>query len=95
MSKEADIRAKVTPELKEQFSKVLEAIGLTPSVAIGMFANQVVQCQGLPFTPHIVRQPNKETLEALQDVENKSNLIDYESVDKMFDTWDADLKDNA
>lgn len=91
MSKEADIRGKVSPELKEQFRAILAGIGLTPSVAIGMFARQVVQCQGLPFIPQIVRRPNRETLEAMDDIANGRNLIKHDSVEAMFDSWDKEL----
>jgi addiction module RelB/DinJ family antitoxin len=89
--KEADIRGKVTKELKQQFTDVLESIGLSPSVAIGMFARQVVACQGLPFIPHRVRPFNTETLQALDDVAQNRNLITHDSVDAMFDNWDTDL----
>jgi addiction module RelB/DinJ family antitoxin len=92
MSKEADIRGKVTPELKEQFKAILAEIGLTPSVAIGMFARQVVQCHGLPFRPQILNpQLSPETLAAMADVENKQDLITHNSVEDMFQSWDKEL----
>jgi addiction module RelB/DinJ family antitoxin len=86
-AKEADIRGKVTQELKQQFTDVLERIGLSPSVAIGMFARQVVACQGLPFTPHIVRRFNAETLQALDDVANDRNMTTYDSPEALFKSW--------
>jgi addiction module RelB/DinJ family antitoxin len=89
--KESDIRVKVTSELKEQFTLVLDQIGLSPSVAMGMFARQVVLCQGLPFTPQIVNRPNQETLEAIADIENNRHLTPHESAQAMFDSWDSEL----
>lgn len=92
-AKEADIRGKVTQELKKQFTDVLESIGLSPSVAIGMFARQVVACQGLPFTPHIVRRLNAETVQALDDVANNRGVTRYDSLEEMFTSWDTELND--
>jgi len=85
--KESDIRVKVTLELKEQFTAVLDQIGLSPSVAMGIFARQVVLCQGLPFTPQIINRPNQETLEAINDIENNRNLTRHASGQELFDSW--------
>jgi antitoxin component of RelBE/YafQ-DinJ toxin-antitoxin module len=60
-------------------------------VAIGIFARQVVACQGLPFTPHIVRRFNAVTVQALDDVANNRNLTTYDTPEAMFASWD----DNA
>jgi DNA-damage-inducible protein J len=94
MAKEADIRGKVTPELKQQFTEVLAAIGLTPSVAINIFAHQVVNTGGLPFRPTMKRQLNSETLQAIEDLENGHNVIHHNSVVEMFAEWDKELSND-
>jgi hypothetical protein len=38
---------------------------------------------------HLFRVPNAETLEAIEDVEANSNLIEYESVGRLFADWDV------
>jgi addiction module RelB/DinJ family antitoxin len=47
--KDAVVRARVSAELKEQATAVLEANALEMSDAIRLFLRQVVRCGGLPF----------------------------------------------
>lgn len=57
----------IKAQAKELFSKY----HISLSDAINMFLSQSVLEQGLPFQ---VKIPNKETLEAINDVETKNNL---------------------
>jgi DNA-damage-inducible protein J len=91
MHREADIRGKVTPEIKEQFKNILAQLGLTPSVAIAMFAQQVIQCRGLPFRPQIHQHPNQETLNAMADIENNTDLTTHDNLDDLFASWDKEM----
>ena len=47
--------------------KILKSLGMNFTEAVNVFTNMVVQEKGLPFQ---VKIPNKETLEAMQEVEN-------------------------
>jgi addiction module RelB/DinJ family antitoxin len=47
--KDAQIRARVDAELKEDAEKVLDSLGLTPSAAINMYYRQIVHRRAIPF----------------------------------------------
>ncbi len=49
-----------------QSKQILKSLGLNFTSAVNIFANMVVQKQGLPFA---VKIPNKATLKAIQEVE--------------------------
>ena len=45
----AKVSTRVEETTKEQFEKVCEAIGITPSCALSMFISSVVNYNGIPF----------------------------------------------
>ncbi len=47
---------------------ILKSLGMNFTEAVNIFTNMVVQQKGLPFE---VKIPNKETLEAMREVEEK------------------------
>ena len=47
MSKHTTVR--LEPEIKEEFSKICDSMGLSVSAAINVFVNKVVQCRRIPF----------------------------------------------
>ena len=49
MAKTTNVFGRVEPEVKEQAEQVLGQLGLSMSSAIGIFLNQVVLTNGLPF----------------------------------------------
>jgi len=49
MAKDAQIRARVDAELKEEAEEVLDSLGLTPSAAINMYYRQIVHRRAIPF----------------------------------------------
>ena len=82
MSKAAMIRARVELELKQEAESVLNRLGLSASDAIRLFYKQVVLQQGLPFQVVIT---NPETLEALEEIRNKSQLKRARNADDLFE----------
>ncbi len=52
---------------KLEFTQVCEDIGLSPSQAIKLFAKAVINYGGIPFELRI-KQPNKITLQAIQEL---------------------------
>ena len=80
------IRARVEPELKNEATKVLQSMGLTPSAAIRIFLQQVVAGKALPFA---VKAPNAETLAAMKDIKAGRSLTRHKSLEA---PW-ADLDD--
>ena len=73
------VRAKVNPELKKAAENVLNELGLSMSEAINLMLVQVKLTKSLPFELTLPKEPNKETLQALQDAENNKNLNTYSS----------------
>ena len=68
MAKSAMIRARTEPGLKNQADKIFHKLGLTCSEAINLFFAQVTLKKGTPFD---VALPNRTTLKAMKDVEEK------------------------
>ena len=57
--KEAVVRARVEPALKEDAERVFEALGINTTEAIRMFLSQVRLRRGLPF---VVQIPDNDDL---------------------------------
>ena len=68
MARSAMIRARTEPGLKAEADKIFHRLGLTVSEAINIFFRQVTLRKGIPFEVAI---PNKTTLKAMKDVEEK------------------------
>ena len=81
MAKTAMITARTEPSLKADAEKVLKRLGLSTTEAINMFLAQVRLRKGLPFD---VRIPNKTTLKAMRDAEERKNLIECKDAADMF-----------
>ena len=63
------VQARIDAKLKAEAEAVFNSIGLKTSEAIRLFFQQSVNSGGLPFRPQ-AKQANKETLEAMQELEN-------------------------
>jgi DNA-damage-inducible protein J len=85
MSKTAQIRARVDPDLKTRAERILQMVGMTPTEAIRLFYRQVVMMKGLPFE---VRVPNATTLATMDRTDRGEDLRSFENADDMFDTLD-------
>jgi addiction module RelB/DinJ family antitoxin len=59
MAKSTTIRARTSPELKEEVERILKKLGLNTTEAINMFFSQIRLCHGLPFE---VRMPNSDAM---------------------------------
>ena len=57
MAKTSNVFARVEPEIKEQAESVLNQLGIPMSNAIGLFLNQIVLQNGIPFE---IRLPVKK-----------------------------------
>ena len=68
MAKSAMIRARTEPGLKAEVDKIFHKLGLSCSEAINLFFAQVTLRKAIPFDITI---PNKTTLKATKDVEEK------------------------
>lgn len=79
MSKTTTVRARVEPKAKEKAERYFKGLGLSTSQAINLFLKQVILFKGLPFE---VRIPNKETIKAIRDADEKRNLTTYDDLDE-------------
>ncbi len=86
---QANINIRIDEEVKKQFDEICEQLGLTMSAAINIFAKTMIREQGMPFKVSL-NSYNKETLEAIEDVENGRNLSKvYDNLEEMFEDLDA------
>ena len=84
MNKVATINARMEPVLKKRAECILHSLGLSSAEAIRLFYRQICLNKGLPFS---VKLPNKETLEAIKELEAGKGAK-YNSMDEV---W-SDLK---
>lgn len=82
------IQSRIKPELKQQAEAVFDAIGLSMGDAIRLFLQQSVNVGGLPFQPS-VKQPNAETLAAINELESGKGKR-FATVDELFADLEAD-----
>lgn len=61
------IRSRIDKELKERAATVLEECGLSWSVAIRLFAEQIVKHEGLPF--EVTRKPTARLRVAMNEAD--------------------------
>lgn len=64
----ANVNIRIDSEVKKRAEQVFENLGLTASAAINLFYKQVIRTNSIPFELK-AEIPNKETLEALKEVE--------------------------
>ena len=72
MAKSANLNIRIDPDTKSQAEELFKNFGLTISDAVNAFLHQSILYGGIPFE---LRIPNKETLEAIEDVRNRRNLV--------------------
>lgn len=60
----AEVRTRITPDLKEQATEVLHTCGLNVSDAVRLFLTKVVTEGGIPFA---IRTPNATTIAAMKE----------------------------
>jgi len=85
------ISSRIEHELKIEFTKVCDDLGLSPSQAIKLFAKAVINYGGIPFELKS-RKSNATTLKAIQDIE-KGKLNKAKSAKALFRDLKVDLKD--
>lgn len=86
MAKTAIIQTRIDPAVKEEAQKVLETLHISMSEAISLYLTQVALHRGIPFE---IRIPNRVTLGALQDAEERRNLRAVDSIDELFREMDT------
>jgi len=80
MPKTATLTVRLDPALKKQIERVLNEMGLTPSQAITLFYKQIKFQRRLPFEIQLPKEPNEETLRAMDDLKNRRNVKTFKTV---------------
>jgi len=68
MSAKVQTSMRLDEDILIEAKQILKTLGLNFTEAVNIFANMVVQEKGLPFA---VKIPNKETLQAIKEFENR------------------------
>lgn len=82
MSSDTVVRARIDSDIKARATEALQAMGLSVSDAIRLLLVRVAEEQRLPFD---VKVPNRETLDAVRELE--------EGRGKRFDSAEALFRD--
>ena len=80
MAKNTSINVRTTEEIKKGAEVILSGLGLNISSAVNLFLKQVINYRGIPFD---LRLPDKETLQAMDDIEKSRNLESADTVEEM------------
>ncbi len=86
MSANAVVRARISEDIKEEASVVLESMGLTVSDAFRLLLTRVAKEKALPFEPLI---PNAETIAAIKETRT-SKLKSFDNIDSLMADLNAD-----
>ena len=78
MAKEATVRARIEPQLKENAEGILKKLGLNPTTAITIFYNQIALRHGLPFEVEIPNATTRRTFAATDRGEGLTRCKDAE-----------------
>jgi len=78
----ATISIRTDKGLKEKVGKILTDLGLSHSTAINIYYRRILAQQGIPFE---VKIPNKETLQAMADLEKGENTGKFSSAEDLFE----------
>ena len=81
MAKNTSVNVRTTEEIKRGAEVIFSGLGLNISSAVNLFLKQVINYRGIPFD---LRLPDKETLHAMDDIENSHNLESADTVEEMF-----------
>lgn len=81
MSKSAFIRARISPELKNEAELILSELGITPTQAVTILYKYVARKHEWPVP---LRVPNAKTLMTFKDTDKKNGLVASKNIEEMF-----------
>ncbi len=83
--KTAVIHARIEPATKLKAEGILQKVGISPTEAIRIFYRQITLRGGIPFAIEI---PNKLTATTLEKSRNGEDVVEFDSTDDMFKSWE-------
>ena len=85
----AVINIRVNDEVKKEAETIFKALGLNMSVAMNLFLKKCINENGIPFD---LKVPNKETIEAMEAIEETNKILNggierksYKNADELFE----------
>jgi len=85
---QSTITFRIDEEMKEELNRICEALGLTLSGALIIFAKKMINERGLPFDLKL--NPNFETIKTMKEVENNEGLSkSFTSVKELMEDLNA------
>lgn len=86
---QTNINIRMDENLKQQFDRLCNELGLNMSTAFNIFAKTMVRQQRIPFEIAL-NPPNAETLAAIDDVNHGRNLSKpFHSIEELMEDLDA------
>lgn len=82
---QATITFRIDEDMKEELNGICEALGLTLSGALTIFAKKMISERGLPFDVKL--SPNVETLMAIEEakkIAKDPNIKSYKTAEEAF-----------
>jgi len=80
MNLNASINVRVAKKVKTKAEQVLSELGLTMSEAVNIYLRQIALRGGIPFD---LKLPNRKTVRAMRDIQQKRNLESFPDVESM------------
>ena len=88
----ANVNVRIDSKVKENAEAVFAKLGITPTMAISLFYNQVIRTNSIPFELK-ADVPNKKTRSAIKQVEKmEKNPEEYEGYDNIDNLMEDLLK---
>lgn len=81
----AIINVRTDKKLKEAVGRTLKKLGLDHSTAVNIFYRAIQREKGIPFD---IKIPNRETAQAMKDLDEGKNTEKFNSPEKLFKSWD-------
>ena len=85
----AVINIRVSDEVKKEAETIFKSLGLNMSVAMNLFLKKCINENGIPFD---LKVPNKETIEAMEAIEETNKILNgdverksYKNADELFE----------
>lgn len=86
---QTNVNIRMDENLKQQFDRLCNELGLNMSIAVNIFAKTMVRQQKIPFEISL-NIPNAETLAAIDDVNHGRNLSKtFQSVEELMEDLNA------
>jgi len=79
------VQTKIDKNVKVGAERVLKSMGMSLDEGIRIFLSQVMMEKAMPFKPFVVKEPNEETMKAIERVERREGLreVSFEEFKQM------------